>query len=66
VEKQKDIGAMWNREAKSGLAYMTGSIEIDGKRHEIVVFRNDKGGNDKRPDWKIYPATPREKEAVPF
>jgi uncharacterized protein (DUF736 family) len=67
VEKQKDIGAMWNREAKSGLAYMTGSIEIKGERHEIVVFRNDKGGNDKRPDWKIYPATPREqKETVPF
>ena len=66
-DEKKDIGAMWIRQSSKGLEYMTGNITIDGKLHEVVAFRNDKGGNDKRPDWKIYPATPREqKETVPF
>jgi hypothetical protein len=65
-DEKKDIGAMWIRQSSKGLEYMTGNITIDGKLHEVVVFRNNKDGNEKRPDWKIYPATPREKEAVPF
>ena len=66
-DEKKDIGAMWIRQSSKGLEYMTGNITIDGKLHEVVVFRNNKDGNEKRPDWKIYPATPREqKETVPF
>jgi hypothetical protein len=62
-DEKKDIGAMWIRQSSKGLEYMTGSVTIEGKLHEVVAFRNDKGGNEKRPDWKIYPATPRDASA---
>lgn len=58
MDKQA-IGALWERTAKSGTVYMTGSVEVFGKKFEIVVFRNNKGDNEKRPDFKIYESEPR-------
>ena len=64
---KKDIGALWARQSKNGASYLTGFIEIDGKRQEVVLFPNKKDGNDKRPDWRIYPSEPRQGgESIPF
>jgi uncharacterized protein (DUF736 family) len=65
---KKDIGAFWERQSKAGKTYLSGSIEIDGKRIEIIAFRNDKGDNAKRPDWKVYPSEPLgdKTENIPF
>lgn len=57
-EKQKDIGALWLNESKSGTKYMSGSIEIDGVKHKIVVFKNNYKEQEKHPDYKIYLSTP--------
>ncbi len=57
------IGALWERTAsKTGNLFMTGNIEINGQKIDIVVFRNYKDGNDKKPDWKILKNQPRDQE----
>lgn len=56
---KKDIGALWERQSSKGSTYLTGFVEIDGKKHELVLFRNNKDGNEKRPDYHIYPSEPR-------
>ena len=64
---KKDIGAFWDKTSKTGLRYLSGFVEIDGKRHELVVFANKKDGNEKRPDWRIYPSEPKDSgDKVPF
>lgn len=56
----KSIGALWLNESKAGKKYMSGSIEIDGVKHKVVVFKNDYKEEDKHPDYKVYPSTPRD------
>ena len=65
---KKDIGAMWARTSQKGNPWLSGIIEVDGKKIEFVAFHNDKGGVEKRPDYKIYPSEPmgERKETVPF
>lgn len=54
------IGALWLKESKKGTKFMSGKIKIDGVEHDIMVFKNDKGDNPKRPDYRIFPSEPRE------
>ena len=63
---KKDCGAVWQRKSANGVEYMTGFVEIAGSKQEIVMYRNKKDGNEKRPDWRIYPSEPKGGEAVPF
>jgi uncharacterized protein (DUF736 family) len=58
-EKKESIGALWLKESQRGNRFMSGVIEIDGKKTDIVIFRNDKGGVEKRPDYRIFESTPR-------
>ena len=58
-EKQKDCGALWENTSKNGAKYMSGSVEFDGVKHKIVVFRNTFKEQDKHPDFKVYPSTPQ-------
>lgn len=53
------IGALWIKQSKSGTEFMSGYIEINGQKIDIVVFKNDKGDNDRKPDWKILRSQPR-------
>lgn len=57
---QDSVGAIWKRTAKSsGKEYL--SIVFthpDGKKSEFIAFVNDKAGNEKRPDYKIYKSLP--------
>ena len=50
-----EIGALWLKEGSKG-PYMTGTIN-DVK---VVVFRNDKRGSEKAPDWRVLKSKPRE------
>jgi uncharacterized protein (DUF736 family) len=60
AEKNPDeIGAMWMKTGAKG-DYMTGTV--NGER--VVVFRNDKRGNEKAPDWRVLKAKPREGQQV--
>lgn len=52
------IGGLWIRDMKMGRKYLSGYIEKDGKRIDVVVFKNDfKKG--KAPDYRILPAMAR-------
>lgn len=57
------IGALWVKESKNGQKFMSGNIEIDGQKIDVVVFKNDKGDNPKRPDYSILKSKPRQEEA---
>jgi len=48
----KSIGALWLKEGKSG-KFMAGNIEVNGEEIGVMVFKNDKGDNPKRPDYRI-------------
>jgi uncharacterized protein (DUF736 family) len=57
-----EIGVLWSKTSARG-DYMTGSVEIDGVKHPVVLFKNGNKRNKKSPDWRILKATPREKLA---
>lgn len=57
--KNKSIGALWEKEGRNGNSFMSGSVEIAGEKHQIVVFKNThKTDGSNQPDYKIYPSTP--------
>jgi len=56
----KPIGALWSKTSSKGTAFFTGNVEIDGIKTDIVIFKNDKGDNEKRPDFKIYKSKPKD------
>ena len=56
---EKSIGALWSKEGKNG-TYMTGTIELEeGQKVSIVIFSNDKGGVETRPDYRIFKQRPK-------
>jgi uncharacterized protein (DUF736 family) len=56
----ESVGAIWKRASKKdGKEYLSISFtHPDGKKSEFIAFVNDKDGNDKRPDYKIYKSLP--------
>jgi uncharacterized protein (DUF736 family) len=53
---EESCGAIWKRKSAKGNEFL--SIKIGDK--EYIAFTNDKGDNPKRPDFKVYPSTPRD------
>ena len=56
---EKACGALWKNESKNGMTYLSGNIEIDGVKHRIVVFKNTFKDDAKKPDYRIFPSTPK-------
>ena len=46
-------GAVWLKTSKNGLKYMSGILDVNGVAHDIAMFKNDKKGNDKAPDYRL-------------
>lgn len=59
--QDNDVGAIWVMKSKKGRNYLSMSIEIDGKKHQFVAFKNKKA-KPTHPDYRIYPSKPREKK----
>lgn len=60
MAKENEIGALWTKESKNGNKFMSGTIEIDGQKKEVVVFKNTyKKEGEKTPDFRIYQSEPR-------
>lgn len=54
TRNQDEIGAIWQRTSSSGLPYYSGKITLEGKEHNIVLFKNDKKQpGSKQADWRI-------------
>jgi uncharacterized protein (DUF736 family) len=54
MSEKKSIGALWAHVSNGGKKYLSGSIEIDGKKVNIVVFDNAYKKEDKHPDFTIF------------
>ena len=53
-------GAVWLRTSKNGLKYMSGNLDVNGTEYDIAMFKNDKKGNDKAPDYRLTIKTKEE------
>ena len=58
-EKNQSIGALWENSKADGSIWMSGTIEIDGKKLSIVAFHNDYKKEAKHPDYKIFISRPK-------
>lgn len=56
--KKGNIGGLWLKTSKVGNKFMSGSIEIQGKKHQFVVFKNTHKNGETHPDYVILPSTP--------
>lgn len=64
-QKERSIVALWEKQGPTGM-YMTGVLELtEGEQIQVVMFKNDKGDNPKRPDWRIYKSKPKEAKQEP-
>ena len=60
MSKENELGALWVKDGKNG-KFFSGNVEIDGKKTDIVVFKNTyKEEGSRQPDLKILKSTPRE------
>jgi len=59
MENEDQLGALWIKQSANG-PYMSGNIEIDGKKINIVCFKNKYKEEDRHPDWQILKSRPRE------
>lgn len=58
-DRPKELGALWVKTSKKGTQYMSGVIEVNGVKQQIVCFANKKT-KDTQPDYRIMPSEPRE------
>ena len=56
--KKSNIGGLWLKTSKAGNKFMSGSIEIEGNKHQFIVFKNKHKDSEKHPDYVILPSTP--------
>jgi uncharacterized protein (DUF736 family) len=54
--KNKEIGALWEKTSKAGNKFKSGYIQLEnGERLEVVVFTNQyKKPGDNTPDLRVY------------
>lgn len=57
--RETELGALWRKEGPSG-PFMTGSVQVEGVKVDIVVFPNGFKEKDNQPDFRILKSRPRE------
>jgi len=62
-EGLKGIGGLWLKDGAKG-KFFSGEIELGGVKQHILIFKNDKGDNPKRPDYRIYMPEDEEQKAI--
>ena len=61
MSENKSIGALWCKQSEKG-DYYTGTIEKDGQKYKIVVFKNNYKTEERHPDFKIFESKKQEKQ----
>ena len=44
---------LWKKVGRSGTKFCSGKIKIGTQEYQVVLFNNDKRGNDKAPDFNL-------------
>lgn len=44
---------LWKTTSKNGKNYYKGSLEIEGKKYSVALFKNDNKTSDKSPDLTV-------------
>jgi len=52
-------GAFWIKQTKNGKDYLSGNVEIDGTKHYVNLFHNDKATGNQ-PVWKTIDDKPKD------
>lgn len=61
INRDNEVGALWNRQSSRGLDYLSGRLTINGETFEVVAYWNShKQDGEKTPDLRLYKSTPRE------
>jgi len=47
------------------MVFMSGVVELNGQKHDIVVFKNTRKVKEKQPDYQILKSEPYKKEEKP-
>lgn len=58
ANREDELGCLWQKSSSKG-DYFSGQLEIDGTKHEIVVFPNGYKEATNQPDWIVYKSKPR-------
>lgn len=53
-DTKKKIGALWTKELRDGKKILTGSVELNGEKVKVAVFRNSYKTEPKQPDYIVY------------
>jgi uncharacterized protein (DUF736 family) len=48
------MGALWKKTNKNNKKYLSGYVEIDGKKHPVVIFSNEYKKEEKHPQFIVY------------
>ena len=56
-----NLGALWKQKTKDGQMYLSGKLG----EAKLLVFVNDKKGNEKAPDFRVCVDTPKKPDAKP-
>jgi uncharacterized protein (DUF736 family) len=51
--KEREIGAFWKRESPSQ-KFLSGKIEVEGKKLEVILFTNKYKEKDNQPDYRLF------------
>lgn len=63
MKKYNDIAVAWINKDKNGKSYLSVKAVRDIKKGESInLFKNDKGDNPKRPDYRAYEVEEQEEE----
>ena len=61
----RSIGGLWTKVDKNGKHFVSGMVEVNGVKQDIVIFKNlYKQEGDRKPDWKIMKSEPRREKPV--
>jgi uncharacterized protein (DUF736 family) len=59
MAQEDKIGALWVRKNDKGEQAISGQLELNGERLDIVVFKNTYKTEDKHPTYVIYKSRPK-------
>jgi len=60
--KRESIGALWLKTSVNGATFMSGTLEFNGEKVSVTVFKNGYKKEDKHPDFHIYKSEPNPQE----